>query len=138
MKTFLAAQHAKPTDPTSPRLYVSSGFLTDEAERYLTSEAYAGLPYCYLLNIGDAVTQLYDGGSARYLNPVDVVFEARTESSKPFVDQLWNGVFNSVWQVDELSPGVRLASPFKVVGGYRAEARRKGFLEAMLRLESSW
>lgn len=134
---LLRAQHAKPADPTSPFLCVAEGFLSKDDEARVTSPEYDGLCYCYLLNVGDAEIVRYHNGTARYLNPVDVVFEARSEDSKLYLEQLYNGVKNSVWQVDELRTGVPLVSPFRVVGGYRPESRRQGFLETMLRLESS-
>jgi len=134
---FLRHQHAKPADLTAPFLCVAEGFLSKDDEARVTSPEYDGLPYCYLLNVGDAVIETYHNGKARYLTPIDVVFEARSESSKLYLEQFYRGIKNSVENVDELRPGVPLIAPFRVVGGYRPEARRAGFLETMLRLESS-
>jgi hypothetical protein len=134
---LLANQKANLDDPDSPKLYVASGVLSDQEEAYVTSEAYKGYPYAYLMNIGDAVVQRYDNGSARFLTPIDVVFEARQETSKAIMNKLYDGLEEALSYVNELRPGVRLASPFRRVGGYRAESKRKGFIEALMRLETS-
>jgi hypothetical protein len=138
LKDILAQQKANLDDPESPKLYVASGVLSDWEEGYVTSEAYKDYPYAYLMNIGDAVVQRYDNGSARFLSPIDVVFEAREETAKAIIDKLYTGLEEALPYVNELRPGVRLASPFRRVGGYRAESRRKGFHEALMRLETSW
>jgi hypothetical protein len=136
LKDLLAQQRANLDDPDSPKLYVASGVLSDKEEAYVTSAEYKGYPYAYLLNIGDAVVMTYDSGSARFLSPIDVVFEAREETSKAMIDKLYAGLEQALPFVNELRPGVRLASPFRRVGGYRAESRRKGFHEALMRLET--
>jgi len=134
---LLATQKANLDDPDSPKLYVASGVLSDKEEAYVSSATYKGYPYVYLLNIGDAVVQLFDDRSARYLTPIDVVFEARQETAKAIMDKLYDGLEQALPYVTELRPGVRLASPFRRVGGYRATSRRKGFHEALMRLETS-
>ncbi len=137
LKDLLAQQKANLDDLASPKLYVASGVLSDEEEAYVTSAAYKGYPYVYLMNIGDAVVQLFDNRSARFLTPIDVVFEAREDSSKAIMDKLYDGLEQALPFVTELRPGVQLASPFRRVGGYRAESRRKGLHEALMRLETS-
>jgi hypothetical protein len=134
---LLAAQRANLDDPNSPLLYIASGVLSDKDEAYVTSPAYKGYPYAYLLNLGDAVVQTYDNGAARYLTPVDVVFEAPDTTPKAIIDKLYEGLEQALPFVDELRPGVRLASRWRRLGGYRAESRRKGFNEALMRLETS-
>jgi hypothetical protein len=136
LKDVLAAQRANLDDPDSPLLYVASGVLSDKEERHVTDAAYKGYPYCFLMNIGDAVVQLYDSGAARYLTPIDVVFEAPDTTAKAIIDKLYDGLEQALPYVDELRPGVRLASPWRRLGGYRAESRRKGFNEALMRLET--
>lgn len=89
------------------------------------------------MNIGDAEVQRYDNGSARFLIPIDVVFEAREETAKAIIDELYDGLEQALPYVNELRPGVQLAPRFRRVGGYRAEAKRKGFIEALMRLETS-
>lgn len=138
LKDLLSAQFANPADVASPKLYVSSGVLSDKEEAWVTSPEYGGLPYAYVLNLNDGEVQRYDNGSARFLTPVDVVFEARQETSERAIDLLHFGLREKCGLVDELSPGVPLATRFRYVGGYRAEARRKGFLESLVRLESTW
>lgn len=137
LKDVLAQQKANLDDPDSPLLYIASGVLSDKEEAYVTSAAYKGYPYCYLLNIGDAVVTTFDNGSARYLTPIDVVFEAPDTTPKAIIDKLYDGLEQALPYVDELRPGVRLASRFRRLGGYRATARRKGFQEALMRLETS-
>ena len=137
LKDLLAQQKANLDDPDSPLLYIASGVLSDKEEAIVTSAEYKGYPYVYLLNIGDAVVQRFDNGSARFLTPIDVVFEAREEMAKAVIDKLYDGLEQALPFVTELRPGVRLASPFRRVGGYRAEAKRKGFIEALMRLETS-
>jgi hypothetical protein len=134
---MLANQRANLDDPGAPKLYVASGVLSDKEEAYVTSPEYKGYPYVYLMNIGDAEVQRYDNGSARFLTPIDVVFEARQETAKAIIDKLYDGLEQALPYVNELRPGVQLASPFRRVGGYRAESKRKSFLEAMMRLETS-
>ena len=136
LKDILAAQKANLEDPDSPLLYIASGVLSDKEEAYVTSAAYKGYPYCFLMNIGDAVVQLYDNGAARYLTPIDVVFEAPDTTPKGIIDKLYDGLEQALPYVDELRPGVRLASRFRRLGGYRAESKRKGFIEALMRLET--
>ncbi len=135
---FLAAQKAAPADPDSPPLYVSDGVLSEEAERYVASDEYDTYPYCLLLGVADALVQRYHDGSARYLTAPDVVFEARTDAHKDAVRHLCNGTVNSLWQVDELEPGVPLAVGLKAVPRIRATATRKGFVTATLQLEPRW
>lgn len=135
---LLHSQHADPDDATSPMLLVSQGVLSEEKEKAVLSASYRGLPYCYVLNLGDAEVVRYDNGRSRYLTPIDVVFEARSDTQIANVNKLWDWLFEAVLDVDELRPGHKLATPFRRIGGYRAESKRKGFWEALLRLETSW
>ena len=133
--------HSRPKDLTSPLLCVAEGFLSKDDEARVTSPEYDGLPYCYLLNVGDAEIVTYHSGRARYLNPIDVVFEARDEASEPYLWQLYWGMRNlfrdDPWKIDEIEPGLSLITPFEIKGKLRPESRSSGFWETMLRLESS-
>ena len=135
---LLAAQHASPLDSTTPNLFISFGVLSEDDDKHVVSAEYAGLPYVYILNILENRLQLYDNGSARYLAPIDVIVECRNEENLELVNQVWNGIFNALPFIDEIRPNVPLSSPYRYIGGYRAESRRKGFVEALLRLETTW
>lgn len=140
LDTFLPTRiPASPDDADSPPLFVFRGVLTDADEQRVMHEAYKGYPYAYLLRVPDAKMVRYEGGSARWLAPVDVVLEQREPYSLAVMTAVYNTIYNTVPKfVDELEPGVPLAGRFQYIGGMRPESLRKNFLEATLRFDSNW
>lgn len=135
---LLSKLYFRTPDNVEVQLYHANGVLSREAEAYVSGESYYGLPYAYLLHFSDARTQVYDNGSGRYLNPIDVVFESRDLGNAQLLNECCAWLGRNLKLVTELRPGVPLATELERLGGTLATSRRQGLVEASLRLHTSF
>ncbi len=135
---LLSKLRTKPLDATSPLLYVSEGYLTPQADSFVSGPDYGGAPYAAILTLENPAVLTFDNGSARFLEPVDVFFECLDPANKIYAEQLMGIVAlrHNLDLIDELRPSLRLAGRYRVVSTLPAEQRSKATVYGTLSLQA--